>query len=197
MTVIAPNNSQGGKRMWPSEEEKLARIKLETRLAPRHITQEQQNRIAEKLAEFKGTQVAFGVKPSTDESHWLMRWLASPFGMAGWKVEMNVNPAEMKYIHAGIMVETTKNPQAIVIANKVVEALQADQKVEAEKDKIRMDGVNVILQMQTTSEAKKALLMEEYDYSEETAEALVSPVGTLNKTLETLKSLKKLENLSF
>jgi len=125
MTVIAPNNSQGGKRMWPSEEEKLARIKLETRLAPRHITQEQQNRIAEKLAEFKGTQVAFGVKPSTDESHWLMRWLASPFGMAGWKVEMNVNPAEMK-IHAGIMVETTKNPQAIIIANKVVEALQAE-----------------------------------------------------------------------
>lgn len=73
-----------------------------------------------------------------------------------------------------------------------VEALQTDQKTEAEKDKIRMDGVNVILNMQTTSEAKKVLLIEEYDYSEDTAEALVSPVGTVNKTLETLKSLSPL-----
>lgn len=73
-----------------------------------------------------------------------------------------------------------------------VEALQADQKTEAEKDKIRMDGVNVILNMQTTSEAKKVLLIEEYDYSEDTAQALVSPVGSINPTLEILKSLSPL-----
>lgn len=73
-----------------------------------------------------------------------------------------------------------------------VEALQADQKTEAEKDKIRMDGINVILQMQTTSEAKAQLLQTEYGFSEEDAQSLVAPLGTPNATLETLKSLSPL-----
>jgi hypothetical protein len=55
-----------------------------------------------------------------------MRWLAAPFSMAGWKVEMHAAASEMKYIHAGVMVETTMHPQAIAIANKVVDALKAE-----------------------------------------------------------------------
>jgi hypothetical protein len=109
-----------------AEEDRLARVKIEQRLAPRHITQAQQEAIAAKLSEFKNNRVAFGVKPSTDESEWFMRWLAAPFGMAGWKLEMHANPTEMKYIHAGVMVETTMHPQAIAIATKVVEALRAE-----------------------------------------------------------------------
>ncbi len=109
-----------------AEEDRLARVKIEERLAPRHITQAQQNAISEKLSEFKNNRVAFGVKPSTDESEWFMRWLAAPFSMAGWRVEMHANPSEMKYIHAGVMVETTMHPQAVVIANKVVDALRAE-----------------------------------------------------------------------
>lgn len=73
-----------------------------------------------------------------------------------------------------------------------IEALQADQKTEAEKDKIRMEGINTILQMQTTSEAKAQLLRAEYGFSEEDAAILVAPVGTLNPILETLKSLSPL-----
>jgi hypothetical protein len=80
----------------------------------------------------------------------------------------------------------------LILDTSGVEALQADQKTEAEKDKIVMDGVNLILQMQTTSEAKKTLLQEEYGYSEDTATALVAPVGSPNPTLETLKSLSPL-----
>ena len=109
-----------------AEEDRLARVKIEQRLAPRHITQKQQEAIATKLSEFKNNRVTFGVKPSTDESEWFMRWLAAPFSMAGWKLEMHANPAEMKYIHAGVMVETTMHPQAIAIAAKVVEALKAE-----------------------------------------------------------------------
>ena len=55
-----------------------------------------------------------------------------------------------------------------------------------------MDGVNVILQMQTTSEAKQKLLEEEYGYSEDMAELLVAPVGSSNAQLEVLKSLSPL-----
>lgn len=73
-----------------------------------------------------------------------------------------------------------------------VEALQTDQKTEAEKDKIRMDGVNTILNMQTTSDAKAQLLVSEYDYTKQEAEALVAPVGSPNASLETLKSLSPL-----
>jgi hypothetical protein len=69
-----------------------------------------------------------------------------------------------------------------------VEALQDDQKVEAEKDKIRMEGVNVILTMTISSEAKAGLLQSEYGYSEEEAQNIVAPVGTLNPTLEELKA---------
>lgn len=73
-----------------------------------------------------------------------------------------------------------------------VEALQSDQKTEAEKDKIRMDGVNVVLNMSITSEAKAGLLQTEYGYSEDEANNIVAPTGTINPTLEKLKSLSPL-----
>jgi len=73
-----------------------------------------------------------------------------------------------------------------------VEALQADQKTEAEKDKIVMDGVNVVLNMPISSDAKAQLLENEYGFSDTDAQTLVAPVGNLNKTLETLKSLSPL-----
>ena len=73
-----------------------------------------------------------------------------------------------------------------------VEALQADQKTEAEKDKIVMDGVNVVLNMPISSDAKAQLLENEYGFSDTDAQTLVAPVGSLNKTLETLKSLSPL-----
>lgn len=70
-----------------------------------------------------------------------------------------------------------------------IEALQADQKTEAEKDKIRMQGVNVVLNMVISSEAKANLLENEYGFSQEDAQALVAPVGATNTQLEILKSI--------
>jgi HK97 family phage portal protein len=54
-----------------------------------------------------------------------------------------------------------------------VEALQADKKTEAEKDKIVIDGVNVIVGMPISSESKGILLKETYpELSEEFIESL-------------------------
>jgi phage portal protein BeeE len=53
-----------------------------------------------------------------------------------------------------------------------VEALQSDKKQEAEKDKIVMEGVNVVLNMPIDKYSKIALLKENYDLSEETINAL-------------------------
>jgi len=49
-----------------------------------------------------------------------------------------------------------------------VEALQSDKKTEAEKDKIVLDGVNVIIGMPINDEAKGILMKETYpELSEE------------------------------
>lgn len=53
-----------------------------------------------------------------------------------------------------------------------IEALQTNQKEEAEKDKSNMDGVNTILAMPTTQEAKSKLLQITYGYTEEVANLL-------------------------
>lgn len=50
-----------------------------------------------------------------------------------------------------------------------VDALQSDKKTEAEKDKIEMEGVNIIMTMPISGDAKRDLLIEKYDFSEELA----------------------------
>ena len=55
-----------------------------------------------------------------------------------------------------------------------------------------MDGVNVVMNMPISSDAKQSLLINEYDMNEEQAAILVAPVGRANATLETLKSLSPL-----
>jgi len=73
-----------------------------------------------------------------------------------------------------------------------IEALQADQKKEAEKDKIVVDGINVIVDMPISTQGKISLLMEQYDLPLTSAETLLSPEGSTNKILEILKSLSPL-----
>lgn len=73
-----------------------------------------------------------------------------------------------------------------------IEALQSDQKLEAEKDKIRAEGINVILGMAISSEAKEALLVSEYGFSKDAAAKILVPAGVKNSTLEVLRSLSPL-----
>jgi len=54
-----------------------------------------------------------------------------------------------------------------------IEVLQADQKVEAEKDKIVMEGMNTVLNMPIGNESKIAILKENYDISQELADILL------------------------
>lgn len=53
-----------------------------------------------------------------------------------------------------------------------IEALQADKKQEAEKDKIVMEGINTVLSMPSSQEGKKQLLINEYGLSDELATSL-------------------------
>jgi HK97 family phage portal protein len=53
-----------------------------------------------------------------------------------------------------------------------VEALQKDKKQEAQKDKIVMDGINVILKMEIDMDTKVLLIKENYNVSEEIINSL-------------------------
>lgn len=53
-----------------------------------------------------------------------------------------------------------------------IPALQKDQKEEAEKDKIVLEAINVILQMNVSDEAKKLLLINELELAEDYATEL-------------------------
>ena len=55
-----------------------------------------------------------------------------------------------------------------------IEALQKDKKTEAEKDKIKMEGINVVLNMPISNEGKAELLRVDYDYSEEQIQMILS-----------------------
>jgi HK97 family phage portal protein len=55
-----------------------------------------------------------------------------------------------------------------------IEVLQADQKIEAEKDKVRMEGVNTVLGMPISQEGKSLLLQQEYGYTEEEAQIITT-----------------------
>lgn len=53
-----------------------------------------------------------------------------------------------------------------------VEALQKDKKSEAQKDKIVMDGINVILKMPISKESKVLMIKDNYKLSEEVIKSL-------------------------
>lgn len=67
------------------------------------------------------------------------------------------------------------NGKYIVSADTTkIEALQKDKKTEAEKDKLKMEGVNIVLAMPISDEGKVILLVDEYDYSEENARKIAA-----------------------
>ena len=78
-----------------------------------------------------------------------------------------------------------------------VEALQKDQKAEAEKDKVRMDAINVIMSMPIASAGKIEILISELDMTPEQAQTIVLPEGEKNKTLEILSSMSPLLGTKF
>ena len=55
-----------------------------------------------------------------------------------------------------------------------VEALQADQKLQAEKNKINADGFNVVLNMPISNDSKKEVLVYTYGITEELADKIVT-----------------------
>jgi len=64
----------------------------------------------------------------------------------------------------------------LILDTSTIEALQGDQKEEAEKDKINMEGINIVLNMPISSEAKQTILIDTYGYGEESAKVIANTI---------------------
>jgi hypothetical protein len=95
----------------------LARVKIEARLAPRLLTQPQQNELAAKLEGFKGQRGTFLASPSTSEGEWFVRVLTAPVKAAGWEIE----------ILPGTATATMLQPTGVVVGYAVDPALPLQQ----------------------------------------------------------------------
>jgi HK97 family phage portal protein len=73
-----------------------------------------------------------------------------------------------------------------------VDVLQSDKKQEAEKDKIVVDGINVILNMPVSAEVKALLIKENYDVSQDVVDTYLSTTQSSNKQLNILSSVSPL-----
>jgi hypothetical protein len=62
--------------------------KLRKQVAPRLITQAQQNDLTATLAKFKSQRGTVIASPSTPESEWFARVLTAPLKEAGWQMEI-------------------------------------------------------------------------------------------------------------
>lgn len=62
--------------------------KLRKQVAPRLITQAQQNELAATLSKFKNQRATIVASPSTPESEWFARVLGAPLKEAGWNLEI-------------------------------------------------------------------------------------------------------------
>src|SRR5205807_115944 len=67
---IADATARAAEANQKAEEERLARVQLETRIAPRQITQEQQNELTERLKDFKVRETTLIASPATAENEW-------------------------------------------------------------------------------------------------------------------------------
>jgi len=86
--AIAEANARAAEANQKAEEERLARVKIEARIAPRGLSQKQQNELSEKLKAFKNQRGTITTSPVTPESEWFMRVLTAPLREAEWDIEM-------------------------------------------------------------------------------------------------------------
>jgi hypothetical protein len=71
-----------------AREAELKLEQLRQQVAPRTITQAQQNELTAKLSKFKGERGTMIAAPSTPETEMLVRWLAAPLIGAGWDIRI-------------------------------------------------------------------------------------------------------------
>lgn len=126
-------NARAAEANQKAKEADLARVRLEEKLAPRRLTQEQLTTIAEKmkswakLTDGHAQSAAVFPFPPNFESSSLAGQIISALETAGWKI--NTYPVTYAMpigAVSGVGILTSSNSRGIAVANSLVEALRAE-----------------------------------------------------------------------
>jgi hypothetical protein len=99
-------NARAAKSAERVAELELARTRIEARLAPRLLTQEQQNALTAKLSQFKGVHGTIVASPSTPESEMFASVLTAPLHAAGWSITLSRGGPDAMFLHPrGVIVQ--------------------------------------------------------------------------------------------
>jgi hypothetical protein len=117
---IAEATARAAEANQKAEEERLARVKIEARLAPRQITQEQQNELTERLRGFKVRETTLIASPATAENEMVVRWLGAPLAAAGWNIKLFPGtPTATVLFPAGIVIYARLAQDGLYFPDKV------------------------------------------------------------------------------
>src|SRR5438309_1147337 len=116
-----------------AEQEKLARVKIEQKVAPRRLTKEQQERIARKLKPFAGQRINVLIYRGDVEAWFIADQIKVALGGitgAGWIVH-SATVTEFNRAFSGMMVETTvkANDDSLIAAKLLIAVLSAEHLV--------------------------------------------------------------------
>lgn len=126
------------------EKERVERLKLEARVAPRSITQVQQNELTKKLAGLSKQTGTIFASPSMPESEMLARTLAVPMREAGWDITpVNGTPTATILFPAGIVIQyDAGSTNTIQASESTLSGIAALALAKALKD-IRLDATAI------------------------------------------------------
>lgn len=106
--------------------------RLRKQMAPRSITQSQQNELAERLSQFKDQRGTITASPSTPESEMVARWLGAPLRAAGWdmKVLPGTPTATVLFPHGIVVYYAVDLSKPVISPEKTTRAAAALALVE-------------------------------------------------------------------
>ena len=98
-----------------AEADKLARLKIEARMAPRSLTPQQQNELTSKLSQFKNVRGTIIASPSTQEAEWFAHVLYAPLRAAGWEITVEPGTETAAVLQPrGVIVQFPIGPNDLV-----------------------------------------------------------------------------------
>ena len=126
-------NLEVAKAQKETEQERIARLKIEEKVAPRRITKEQQETIAGKLKSFAGQRINVLIYRGDVEAWFIADQIKLALGGvagAGWIVH-SATVTEFNRAISGMMVETTLKADAkgVAAAKALVSVLSAEKLV--------------------------------------------------------------------
>jgi hypothetical protein len=121
----ADANARAAEANQKAEEERLARVKLEERIAARTLSPEQQSRISAKLKVFKLERADISWYPDSFEATIFASQIEAALKAAGWLADGRPNDALVNGmpIVSGVLIMTGPNDKSVEVGAALLKAL--------------------------------------------------------------------------